>query len=84
VSLSKSKPSFWYYLRNIKRGCDNSEFELLDGLWFDQIYGFVTFFCITRKNIFTCSNKNKLAKTEIVKEKLLTKQTLSRSQQNGY
>ena len=51
--------------------------------WFyDQTYDFATLFCICRINIFAC--KNKLAKTDPVKESLLQKQTLSRMQKNRY
>jgi len=60
---------FWYNPGNIKDGLDNSEFPILYDLM--AIYlQFATFYCITKKTIFTVVNHVK-TETNLLKPRLL-------------
>lgn len=88
VSLSyKSIPDFWYSLRNIKDGLNNSKFALLSDFMTHLTVLPHSSACVER--IFSVINHvktkqtNKL-KTDTVKDRLLAKQALSRGLQNCY
>lgn len=88
VSLSyKSIPDFWYSLRNIKDGLNNSKFGILSDFMTHLTVLPHSSACVER--IFSLVNHVKtkqtnLLKTDTVKDRLLAKQALSRSQQNCY